>query len=182
VPEENRALISDLYGQIGDTYFKINKTDSAFASYEKALTYNDKNIVVLNNYAYYLSLLKQDLTKAERMSALCMKLEPDNATYIDTYAWIFFVQGNYMLARVYIEQSIAKDRTNNPEIMDHYGDILYKSGETAKALEQWKKAKESGKKSATLDKKIAEQQYFEETEEEVMNNTDDETNETDGNS
>jgi tetratricopeptide (TPR) repeat protein len=181
IPEENKTLISDLYGQIGDTYFRINKIDSAFANYEKALTYNDKNIVVLNNYAYYLSLLKKDLTKAERMSALCMKLEPENATYIDTYAWIFFVQGNYLLARVYIEQSIAKDRTNNPEIIDHYGDILYKSGETAKALEQWKKARKSGKKSATLDKKIVEQQYFEETEEERINNTDNTTNETDGN-
>ncbi|MDR2385208.1 MAG: tetratricopeptide repeat protein [Tannerella sp.] len=172
LPEENKALISDFYGQIGDTYFKINKTDSAFVNYEKALIYNDKNIVVLNNYAYYLSLLKKDLTKAERMSALCIKIEPENATYIDTYAWIFFVQGNYLLAKIYIEQSIAKDRTNNPEIIDHYGDILYMSNEKEKALEQWKKAKELGKKSATLDRKIAEQQYFEEKEEERINNTD----------
>ncbi|MDR3266219.1 MAG: tetratricopeptide repeat protein [Tannerella sp.] len=178
IPEENKPLISDFYGQIGDTYFKINKTDSAFANYEKALLYNDKNISVLNNYAYYLSLLKKDLTKAERMSALCMKLDPENSTYIDTYAWIFFVQGNYLLAKIYIEQSIAKDRTNSPEIIDHYGDILYVSGEKEKALEQWKKAKEMGKKSATLDKKIAERQYFAETEDELMNNTDNTTNAT----
>jgi tetratricopeptide (TPR) repeat protein len=178
-PEENKAIISDFYGQIGDTYFKMNETDSAFASYEKALAFNDKNIVVLNNYAYYLSLLKKDLAKAERMSAQCMKLEPDNATYIDTYAWIFFIRGNYLLAKVYIEQAIAKDRTKNAVIIDHYGDILYMTGEKEKALEQWKKAKESGQNSATLDRKIAEQQYFEAPEEELLNNED--TNETNRN-
>jgi tetratricopeptide (TPR) repeat protein len=167
LPEEKKMEISDFYGQIGDTYFKINQTDSAFANYEKALAYNDKNIVVLNNYAYYLSLHKKDLTKAERMSALCMKFEPDNATYIDTYAWIFFIQGNYVLAKVYIEQAVEKDLKKSPELIDHYGDILFKLGEKDKALEQWKKAKALGKKSVTLDKKIAEKQYFEATEEEL---------------
>ncbi|MDR2145979.1 MAG: tetratricopeptide repeat protein [Tannerella sp.] len=175
--EENKPVISDFYGQIGDTYFRMNQTDSAFANYEKALIFNDKNVVALNNYAYYLSLLKKDLTKAERMSALCIKFEPDNATYIDTYAWIFFMQGNYFLAKIYIEQAISKDMEGSAELLDHYGDILYMSGEKEKALEQWQKAKEAGKNSTTLDRKIEEKQYFEETEEELINNTDGTTNE-----
>jgi tetratricopeptide (TPR) repeat protein len=178
IPGENSGLISDFYGQIGDTYFRIKETDKAFEAYEEALKYNDKNIVVLNNYAYYLSLLKKDLTKAERMSALCIKIEPDNATYIDTYAWIFFVQGNYLLAKMYIEQALSKDRTSSAELVDHYGDILYMSGEKEKALEQWTKAKELGKKNATLDKKISEKTYFEEAEDELFNNMNEETSET----
>ena len=168
IPAENTALKSDFYGQIGDTYFKIRETDKAFNAYEEALKYNDKNIVVLNNYAYYLSLLKKDLTKAERMSALSIKMEPNNATYIDTYAWIFFIQKNYPLAKIYIEQAISKDRSNSAELLDHYGDILYMSGDKDNALVQWKKAKESGKNSVTLDKKIAEETYFEETEDGIF--------------
>ncbi|MDR0393783.1 MAG: tetratricopeptide repeat protein [Tannerella sp.] len=168
-PKENPVLISEFYGQLGDTYFRIKETDKSFEAYEEALKYNDKNVAVLNNYAYYLSLLKKDLTKAERMSAQCIKMEPDNATYIDTYAWVFFVQGNYLLAKVYIEQALSKDRTNSSELVDHYGDILYLSGEKEKALEQWNKAKELGKNSATLDRKISEKAYFEETEEELFN-------------
>ena len=169
IPVENAPLISDFYGQIGDTYFKIRNTEKAFEAYEEALKYNDKNIVILNNYAYYLSLLKRDLPKAERMSALSIKMEPDNATYIDTYAWIFFMQKNYPLARIYIEQAISKDHTNSAELVDHYGDILYMSGEKEKAVEQWIKAKEMGKKSATLDKKIEEKTYFEEAEDDIFN-------------
>ena len=178
IPAENTALKSDFYGQIGDTYFKIKETEKAFNAYEEALKYNDKNIVVLNNYAYYLSLLKKDLTKAERMSALSIKMDPNNATYIDTYAWIFFMQKNYPLAKIYIEQAISKDQTNSAELFDHYGDILYMSGEKEKALAQWEKAKELGKKSATLNRKIAEKTYFEETEEDIFNNMDEAANET----
>jgi tetratricopeptide (TPR) repeat protein len=170
IPAENKSLISDFYGQIGDSYFNLKDTGKAFEFYEKALSFNENNIVVLNNYAYYLSLLKRELTKAERMSAMCIKIEPENTTYIDTYAWIFFVQGNYSLAKVYIEQAIAKDQANNSELIDHYGDILYMIGEKEKAVEQWVKAKEAGKNSETLNKKIEQKQYFEETIEELLNN------------
>jgi len=170
ISDENQVLVSDFYGQLGDTYFRLRQTDNAFEAYEEALKHNDKNIVVLNNYAYYLSLMKQDLTKAERMSAQCIKMEPENATYIDTYAWIFFMQGNYSLAKIYIEQALAKERgKNNPELIDHYGDILFLSGEQDKAVEQWRKAKEAGKKSATLDRKIADAKYYEESEDEIFN-------------
>jgi len=165
----DRMINSLFYGQLGDTYFRIGETDKAFNAYEEALKINDKNIGVLNNYAYYLSLLKKELAKAERMSALTIKMEPGNATYLDTYAWVFFVQGNYVLAKLYIEQAISKDRTGSSELADHYGDILYLSGEKEKAVEQWEKAKELGKKSATLEKKIAEKTYFEATEEERLN-------------
>ena len=98
------------------------------------------------------------------MSAQCIKLEPDNATYLDTYAWIFFMQGNYTLAKFYIESALEKDDTNSAELVDHYGDILFMSGDKEKAVEQWKKAKEMGKDTEILNRKIAEKQYIEDTE------------------
>lgn len=71
----------------------------AYKAYDEALKYNDKNVVVLNNYAYFLSLEKKDLKKAERMSALAVKLEPNNSTYLDTYAWIFLYRETIRLPR-----------------------------------------------------------------------------------
>lgn len=162
IPKENMGLISDFYGQIGDIYYQIKNMPEAYKAYDEALKYNDKNVVVLNNYSYFLTLEKKDLKKAERMSAQCIKLEPDNATYLDTYAWVFFMQGNYVLAKIYIESALSKDKTNSAELVDHYGDILYMSGNKEKALEQWKKAKEMGKSSAVLDRKIEEGIYIEE--------------------
>lgn len=162
IDPENHDLLSDFYGQTGDIYYQMKQLDKAYEAYDEALKYNEKNVVVLNNYSYFLATNGGDLKKAERMSAQCIKLEPDNATYLDTYAWIFFKQGNYSLAKIYIESAMAKDGEKSGEIIEHYGDILYKSGEKEKALGQWKKAKELKSESPTLDKKIEQQTYIEE--------------------
>lgn len=164
IPEENGVVKSNFYGQIGDLYYQMKKMDEAYKAYDEALKYNENNAPVLNNYSYFLTLDKKDLKKAERMAAQCIKLEPDNATYLDTYAWVFFVQGNYTLAKIYIENALSKDTTNSAELVDHYGDILYMSGEKDKALEQWKKAKEMGKDTDVLKQKISKGIYIEDTE------------------
>jgi len=161
IPNENPMLKSDFYGQIGDIYYQMDQMENAYAAYDEALKYNDKNIAVLNNYSYFLSLEKKDLKKAERMSAQTIQMEPNNSTYLDTYAWIFFVQGEYSLAKIYIAKAINNDTTNSAELVDHYGDILFMTGEKEKAVEQWKKAKEMGKSGEILDRKIAEEKYIE---------------------
>ena len=73
------------------------------------------------------------------------------------------MEGNYSLAKIYIENALSKDKTNSAELVDHYGDILYMSGEKEKAIEQWEKAKEMGKESTILDEKIAKGEYIEDT-------------------
>jgi tetratricopeptide (TPR) repeat protein len=161
IPETNRSLRSDFYGQIGDIYFQMKQPEDAFAAYEEALRLNERNIVVLNNYSYYLALSKRDLDKAERMSGQCIRMEPNNATYLDTYAWVFFVKGNYSLAKIYIANAVSKDTTGSPVLVDHYGDILYMTGDKEGALEQWKRAKEMGQEREILDRKIAEETYIE---------------------
>ena len=65
------------------------------------------------------------------------------------------------LAKIYIESALEKDKTKSAELVDHYGDILFMNGDKEKAVEQWKKAKEMGKDSEILNRKIAEQQYIE---------------------
>jgi len=164
IPEDDVNSLSDFYGQIGDLYHQLGNKDDAYKSYDKALEYNENNIGVLNNYAYFLSLDKEHLDKAERMSAQCIKMQPNEPTYIDTYAWVFFQKGNYSLAKFYIEGALTKGKENNPEILEHYGDILYKTGNTDKAVEQWEKAlkaKEEGEDKTLLKKKIENKTYYE---------------------
>ena len=161
IPKENLNLRSDFYGQIGDIYYQIKNLPEAYKAYDEALKYNADNVVVLNNYSYFLTLEKKDLKKAERMIARCIQLEPDNATYLDTYAWVFFTQGNYVLAKIYIENAISKDTTGSADLVDHYGDILYMNGDKEKALEQWEKARELGKDTEVLREKIEKGEYVE---------------------
>jgi len=161
IDKDDTQLLSDFYGQMGDINYQMKNKELAYQNYETALEYNDKNIGVLNNYAYYLSLDKKNLNKAERMSSICVKAEPDNSTYIDTYAWIFFVQGNYNLAKFYIESAMTKNGDKSEEIIDHYGDILYMTGDVENAVIQWKKAQEMGKDTETVKRKIADNKYYE---------------------
>lgn len=165
VDENNTPLLANFYGQIGDLYYQLQKPDSAFITYDKALTYDPNNLGVLNNYSYYLSLAKKDLNKAEKMSSMTVKAEPSNPTYLDTYGWVLFEQGAYTIAKIYIENAIKyseeKKEDINAEVFEHYGDVLFKTGDTEKALEYWIKAKEKGdSKSKTLDKKIETKTYI----------------------
>ncbi|MDU1890137.1 MAG: tetratricopeptide repeat protein [Dysgonomonas sp.] len=161
----NPKLLGDFYGQIGDLYFQLEKQDSAFATYEKALKYDPTNLGVLNNYSYYLSLARKDLDKAEKMSSITVKAEPSNPTYLDTYGWVLFEQGAYLISKIYIENALKysgeKGEDISAEVYEHYGDVLYKTNEPDKALEYWIKAKEKGdSKSKTLDKKIETKTYI----------------------
>lgn len=166
VEKENSRLLSDFYGQIGDLYYHTEQVDSAFVAYDEALKANPNNLGILNNYSYFLTLEKKDLDKAERMSGITIKAEPLNPTYLDTYGWVLFMQKAYSMARIYIENAVEYSRNKEEEIssevFEHYGDVLYKTGEEEKALEYWIKAKEVGdSKSKTLDKKIETKEYIE---------------------
>jgi tetratricopeptide (TPR) repeat protein len=165
VPDDNRTLLSSFYGQIGDLYYQLKEKEKAYQSYDKAIEHNGTNLLVLNNYAYFLSLDKKDLDKAERMSAKCVQNQPDNATYIDTYAWIFFQKGNYSLAKFYIESALSKGKDLSGDIVEHYGDILFMTGNTSKAVEEWEKAYElkeiNGDDDKLLKKKIKNKIYYE---------------------
>jgi len=156
--EKEKPIKSDYYAQIGDIYYKMDSTERAFEAYEKALEVNPANIYVMNNYAYNLSEKKQNLKKAESLSAKTIEKEPKNSTYLDTYAWIFYQQGNYSLAKFYMERAIDNmDKAQDNSVMyEHYGDILLKNGNEKKALEMWKKAFETNQKSEALKLKIDE--------------------------
>lgn len=158
--DENPPVKSDFYAQVGDLNFHLGNREVAFENYEKALKLNPQNLGVLNNYSYYLSLKDESLDKAERMSGITVKAEPTNATFLDTYGWVLFRQGAYTMARIYIENAVKySEEDPSAEVLEHYGDVLYRTGEEKKALQQWKKAKELGSDSKTLDKKIKTKKY-----------------------
>ena len=83
---------------------KANKKE-LYALCEKVLEIDPYNLMVLNNYAYYLATHKGDLQKAERMSAITIQQEPDNPVFLDTYGWILHLQGQNELAYFYLKKA-----------------------------------------------------------------------------
>lgn len=142
--KSDKGIASDFYSILGDLYHSRNMKAEAYAAYDSSLVYNPKNINTLNNYAFFLSEERKDLDKAEEMSFITIKAEPDNSTYLDTYAWILFEKGRYTEARIYIEQALKNGGDKSQLIVEHCGDIYYKAGDKEKALEYWKKADAMG--------------------------------------
>ena len=171
--DSDKNMVSDFYSIMGDLYHTKKMNVEAYAAYDSALVYKPDNIGALNNYAYYLSVEKKDLDKAEEMSYKTVKAEPTNNTYLDTYAWILFEKGKYAEARIYIDQAIQNGGDKSSVVVEHCGDIYWMNGEPEKALEYWKQAeklaaepteneseKRDEKELALLKKKIANKKYY----------------------
>ena len=139
-PESDKNMASDFYSILGDLYHQKKMNAEAYAAYDSALVYKPDNVGALNNYAYYLSVEKKQLDKAEEMSYQTVKAEPTNGTYLDTYAWILFEKGKYAEARIYIDQAMQHGGEKSSVVVEHCGDIYFLSGEPEKALEYWKQA------------------------------------------
>ena len=152
--DSDSQLVSDLYALAGDASHTLGLRDSCYQAYEAALRYNPDNMPVLNNYAYYLSEEGVNLERAEEMSHRTVEAQPDNATYLDTYAWILYALGRYTQARIYIDQAMQHGGTEEPVLLEHCGDIYYRSGDAAGALSYWQQAWDKGARSPSLEKKI----------------------------
>ena len=156
--DKDKAL---LYNLRGDYHHTIGDKQKMYADYDSTLIFDPENIAVLNNYAYYLSVENRDLKRALEMSSRTLEAEPLNATYLDTYAWILFKMKKYKEALGYMEKALRYLDRDNPEIYEHYGDVLYMCGEKEKALENWHKAVQFNGSSPILEQKIKKQEYIE---------------------
>lgn len=158
---QDKELLSQGYSSLGDCYHSTGSDIKAFDSYNKSLSYNPDNAYTLNNYAYYLSVKGTDLDKAASMSKHSNEIQPNTASFEDTYAWILFKQKKYADARVWMEKALSHDKDHSAVQAEHYGDILYNLGDTNGAVDSWKKAKEYGGTSPVLERKINEKKYVE---------------------
>ncbi len=152
--ESSTELVSDIYTAMGDLYQQIDRLEEAYLCYDSALVYNPSNILVLNNYAYFLSEEGKQLDRAEQMSLRSVKAEPKNATYLDTYAWILYKQERYEEALEYMEQALEADSVPSDVLYEHAGDICYKLGDVQRAFVYWKQALDLQRQTETIEEKL----------------------------
>lgn len=152
---DNELLLIQFHSMLGDVYNSLKKFEASDKAFQDALLIDDQNVQVLNNYAYYLSVRKQDLERAKAMSEKTLLQDSTSATYADTYAWILYQNKEYTKALEWMEKAILWDGGNSGTLLEHHGDILYQLGRKQEALESWKKAKKFQDVSEFIDKKIA---------------------------
>jgi len=145
---DNKDLVTNSYSLLGDLYHMEGDDEKCFQAYDSCLIYKQNDAVVLNNYAYYLSLANKNLDRAEEMSRKSNELEPDNATYLDTYAWVLYQLKRYPEAKQQIDRALKLMDENFEDgdgtVLEHAGDIHYRNGDPQSALQLWQKALEVG--------------------------------------
>ena len=154
------TLLSQFYSIIGDIRHEKGDEAATFAAYDKALEYDKDNTSVLNNYAYFLAIGGGDLSRAEEMIARAVELVPDDPTMLDTYAWVLFLQGNYALAKIYMDKTLQLDKQPSSEVLEHAGDIYFNYGEVDRAVEFWQQSLDKGNESKVLKAKIRQRKYI----------------------
>ncbi|MGQ9847117.1 MAG: tetratricopeptide repeat protein [Bacteroidales bacterium] len=160
LPIQNKDLETEIYALHGEILHALGKNQLSDQALEKVLQLDKENKIVLNNYSYYLSLRSDSLDKAERMILICLELEPNNPTFLDTYAWVLYKQNKLEKALEYIKKAYLLQK-DNATIIEHYGDILFKTGNIEKALEIWNEAFKTGKGSKNLEQKIKQKKLIE---------------------
>lgn len=140
-------------GMLGSIYSDKKEYEKSDEYYEKALKIDPEDILILNNYAYSLSVRGVQLERALEMVSKSVEKEPKNASYLDTMGWVYFKLKKYDDALELINRAYEIEK-ENPEIIEHLGDIYFEKGEKEKALDNWKKSLEIKKDNRDLENKI----------------------------
>ncbi|MDE5989182.1 MAG: tetratricopeptide repeat protein [Duncaniella sp.] len=154
------SQLSRIYGAMGDNLYAREQADSAFVYYQKSLLYDPDNTLALNNCAYYLACEGRDLDRALEMIEKAVGAEPENATSMDTYAWVLFKRKDYAKAREIIDRTLSLSDERSEEILEHAGDIYFMDGDPDGALKFWKEALELAPDNKLLAKKVKHKTYF----------------------
>lgn len=178
----NPDAVSSVMAFKGDLYAAAGDTAKALSLYDDAILLNPDNSMAMNNAAYFMAERDIDLTRAETLSSKAVKLDPENPTYLDTYAWILFKKNDFSLAKQYIDMTLRlyapQDTSQLPDsptpqlpdsdtpeppgfdILDHAGDIYFMNGDRDQAVEFWRRAEAIEPENELIRKKVQNRTIF----------------------
>lgn len=120
-------------------YNGLKRFDESDAMYERALKLDPNSALVLNNYAYNLTERGINLNKALDMAKTAVDKEPNSASYLDTYGWVFYKMGRYDEALKYISKAVSISGSS-AVLLEHLGDIYYAMKDLQNAKKYWEKS------------------------------------------
>lgn len=158
---DDNFLESNFLQEIGNSYYGQEKFKISFDYYEMSIALDSNNFILLNNYSYYLALRKTNLERAEELMLKVIAKFPNNSTYLDTYGWVMFQSGAYSESEKFLFKAIINSDGQSGEVLEHYGDVLYKLKKIDEANIFWEKSKKAGNYSKKLIQKISENKFIE---------------------
>ena len=154
----NTALENDPHNHqvalsLASAYDELKQYDRAEVLYSRLLEANPNSPIVLNNYAYHLSVQAKELERALEFSKKAVEAVPENGPYLDTLGWIYYQMGDYQQAKDYIQHALEQS-PGAAEVIEHLGDVYEKLGDQALAEKLWLQAYELDDRRSRLREKL----------------------------
>lgn len=99
-----------------------------------------RNVDTMNTLGYALIQRDQGLDEGFKLLKQAVEIDPDYYPVVDSLGWAYYQYGDFGPALKYVLQANALSQASNPEILDHLGDIYWRSNRQGDARESWKKA------------------------------------------
>jgi Tfp pilus assembly protein PilF len=151
---DNKDYMIQVLTMRADIYYRMKDFSKAFQTFDEALKYNNEDLTVMNNYAYYLAEQNLKLKEAEEMSRKVIETEKSNTTYLDTYGWILYKRGKLKDAAKVFESIINSGEEPDAVWYEHYGFILKKQKKCMEAIDNWNRALKLDSTKTDLNKEI----------------------------
>ena len=120
-------------------YDEKSQWENSDEIYIKLINTDDKDAQAYNNYAYSLSERpNSNLIFALDLAKKAIKLNSNNAAFLDTIGWIYFKLNKYEEALNYITRSLENDE-NNEVILEHLLHVYLKLNNISAAKNIYKK-------------------------------------------
>jgi tetratricopeptide (TPR) repeat protein len=137
------SLDTQAWFELGSVNERMGEYDKAADAFRTVLRLDPKNDAAANYLGYMWAERGVHLDSARQLLETALEQDPDNGAYLDSYAWIFFQQGETDSALKYIRRAV-EFMDDDPVIYDHYGDILAASDRPLDAMQAYRTCLELG--------------------------------------
>jgi tetratricopeptide (TPR) repeat protein len=151
---DNKDYLLQVLTIRADVYYKMKEFTKSFEVFDQAISLDNEDMTILNNYAYYLAEQNMKLKEAEEMAKRVILKETNNTTFLDTYAWVLYKRGKLKDAAKVMEEIIGSGDKPDAEWYEHYGYILVKQKKCREAVLNWNIALKLDPEKIHLNKEI----------------------------
>lgn len=139
----SRSLIANLLKEI----------EMAELDLRKILEIEPNHANALNALGFTLTSTPEKRPEAMELIKKAISLVPNNPAFLDSMGWLYYKMGNIDKALEHLEQ--AYKLHSDGEIAAHYGEVLWVSGEKAKAQAIWQRALKNYPKNRSLNETVS---------------------------
>jgi tetratricopeptide (TPR) repeat protein len=135
-----KRLTDLFYFQLGATYERLGDYAHAEKYFSQSLQLAPDSPETLNYLGYMWADHGEKLDQARDYIAKALKIEPKNAAYLDSMAWVLYKLNQPKSALDYILKAVQFSEEEDATLFEHLGDIYNALGEKDKARTAWNKS------------------------------------------